>query len=91
MWKQEFDLWKSSLSKDEKEEATGFFNVIKRRSQFCLDEALSIASDESNNNKDKPVHDLFIVPYSQEYRALLTKAAELLHKAGNSTSSPRYG
>ncbi|XP_030551247.1 nudix hydrolase 3 isoform X1 [Rhodamnia argentea] len=88
MDKKEFDLWKSSLSKDEKEEATGFFNVIKRKSQFSLDKALSISSDESNSNAVKPVHDLFIVPYSQEYRALLTEAAELLHKAGNFTSSP---
>lgn len=89
MEKEEFDLWKSSLSKDEQSEATGFFNVIKRKSQSSLDGASSIVSDESNNNNTvKPVHDLFIVPYSQEYRALLTKAAELLHKAGNSTSSP---
>ncbi|KAI3437176.1 uncharacterized protein J3R85_005602, partial [Psidium guajava] len=88
MDKEEFDLWKSSLSKDEKEEATGFFNVIKRKSQFSLDEALSIVSDKSNSNAVKPVHDLLIVPYSQEYRTLLTKAAELLRKAGNLTSSP---
>ena len=34
---QEFELWKGSLAKDKQEEdATGFFNVIRRHSEFML-------------------------------------------------------
>ena len=35
-------------------------------------------------------HDLYAIPYSEEYRQFLTKAAELLRKAGDLTSTPRY-
>nr|POE77021.1 nudix hydrolase 3 [Quercus suber] len=55
MDKKEFELWKDSLTKD-KQDATGFFNVIKRHSEF-------------------------------EYNPFLKKAAELLCKAGDLTSS----
>lgn len=34
---QEFELWKDSLEKHEQKEATGFFSVIKRHSEFILD------------------------------------------------------
>ncbi|XP_054783893.1 nudix hydrolase 3-like isoform X1 [Prosopis cineraria] len=81
MDKMEFELWKDSLEKDQQTEAISFFSVIKRHSEFLLD---------SNTTDDKvgAAHDLYIVPYSQEYKSLLAKAAELLHKAGNITSSP---
>ena len=62
------------LSENEKQEATGFFNVIKRH----------------NDTHSNSTSDLSIVPYSQEYSAYLAKAAELLRKAGDLTSSPRY-
>lgn len=68
---------------------TGFFNVIKRHSEFILDSS-------STNNKvgtAEPLagskHDLYSVPFSEEYKPFLTKAAEFLHKAADLTSSPR--
>nr|GEU34674.1 NUDIX hydrolase 3 [Tanacetum cinerariifolium] len=63
--------WKG-LSEKEKQDATGFFNVIRRH----------------NDTHSSSTSDLGIVPYSQEYSPYLTKAAELLHKAGDLTSSP---
>ncbi|XP_017439577.1 nudix hydrolase 3 [Vigna angularis] len=80
MDKMEFDLWKDSLEKDEQKEATGFFSVIKRHSEFILDSHQSASKGSS--------HDLYIVPYSEEYQPLLVKAADLLHKAGDITDSP---
>ncbi|PWA56183.1 nudix hydrolase [Artemisia annua] len=68
----EFELWMKGLSENEKQEATGFFNVIKRH------------HDTHSNSTS----DLSIVPYSQEYSAYLAKAAELLRKGGDLTSSP---
>ena len=80
---QEFEIWKDSLEKDQQKEAMGFFSVIKRHSESILDSHLS-------DNKASSTHDLYIVPYSEEYKALLSKAADLLHKAGEITNSPRY-
>lgn len=70
-------MWTKGLSGDEKQDAAGFFSVIKRH------------SDLHSNNKVTPSSDLYSIPYSQEYSAILSKAAELLHKAGDLTSSPR--
>ncbi|KAF7814571.1 nudix hydrolase 3 [Senna tora] len=81
MEKMEFEIWKDSLEKDQQTEATGFFSVIKRNSEFCLDSNML-------ENKVGAAHDLYIVPYSQEYKSLLAKAAELLHKAGEITNTP---
>ncbi|KAL0407952.1 UNVERIFIED_CONTAM: Nudix hydrolase 3 [Sesamum radiatum] len=83
MDKLEFELWKNSLPEDKKKEATGFFNVIKRKGERILDELLSPAQQSGNSD----AHDLYIVPYSEEYKAFLTKASDLLHKAGDLTSS----
>ncbi|KHN30805.1 Nudix hydrolase 3 [Glycine soja] len=80
MDKMEFELWKDSLEKHEQKEATGFFSVIKRHSEFILDSHLS-------DNKTGS-HDLYIVPYSEEYKSLLAKASDLLHKAGDISDSP---
>lgn len=84
MDKMEFELWNASLTVDQKQDATGFFNVIKRHSELILD--TSQFSDTPVNST--LAHDLYIVPYSQEYKPFLEKAAELLHKAGDMTSSP---
>ncbi|GMY38504.1 nudix hydrolase 3 [Fagus crenata] len=86
MDKMEFQLWKDSLTKD-KEDATGFFNVIKRHSEFVLESSLSKDSADVTNRSVDSTHDLYIVPFSQEYNPFLKKAAELLHKAGDLTSS----
>ncbi|XP_058788355.1 nudix hydrolase 3-like [Vicia villosa] len=80
MDKMEFNLWNDSLAKDQQTEATSFFTVIKRHSEFILDSGLS-------NDKVASSKDLYIVPYSQEYKSLLTKAAKLLRKAGDITNS----
>ena len=36
------------------------------------------------------LHDLKIVPYSDEYSTILKEASKLLHKAGDSAETPRY-
>ncbi|XP_065634208.1 nudix hydrolase 3 [Quercus suber] len=86
MDKKEFELWKDSLTKD-KQDATGFFNVIKRHSEFGLESFLSNDTAEVTNRFVDSTHDLCIVPFSQEYNPFLKKAAELLCKAGDLTSS----
>ncbi|GAU21061.1 hypothetical protein TSUD_132730 [Trifolium subterraneum] len=80
MDKTEFNIWNDSLAKDQQQEATSFFTVIKRHSEFILDSGLS--NDKVGSSKD-----LYIVPYSQEYKSLLAKAADFLHKAGDITNS----
>ena len=82
LWK-EFELWKKGLSDNEKQDVTGFFNVIRRHSDSHSKNIAVI----SNPN---PTSDLYIIPFSQEYFSFLAKAAELLHKAGDLTTSPRY-
>ncbi|KAI4355865.1 hypothetical protein L6164_004596 [Bauhinia variegata] len=79
MDKMEFEIWKDSLEKDQQKEATGFFSVIKRHSEFCF--------GSSSDNRESTCHDLYVVPYSKEYGSLLANAAELLHKAGDVASS----
>ncbi|CAH9095176.1 unnamed protein product, partial [Cuscuta europaea] len=81
MDKMEFSLWRDSLPEDKKKEATGFFNVIKRRSES------EIMDIPKSRNTSTSFHDLYIVPYWQEYNSLLVEAAKLLHEAGNITSS----
>ncbi|KAK6116921.1 hypothetical protein DH2020_049296 [Rehmannia glutinosa] len=83
MDKMEFEIWKNSLPEEKQKEATGFFSVIKRKSERVLDESLSLTTPSSTSD----AHDLYIVPYSEEYNAFLTKASDLLHKAGDLTSS----
>ncbi|GER28188.1 nudix hydrolase homolog 3 [Striga asiatica] len=85
MDKTEFELWKNSLPEEKQEEATGFFSVIKRESERILDK--SLLPNTTSNNSTNGAHDLYIVPYSEEYNAFLKKASDLLHKAGNSASS----
>lgn len=80
---QEFNIWNDSLGKDQQKEATSFFTVIKRHSESILDSGLS-------NDKVGSSGDLYIVPYSEEYKSLLAKAADLLHKAGDISNSTRY-
>lgn len=83
MDKMEFELWKKSLPEDEKKEATGFFSVIRREKERILDESPSPITANSNSH----VPDLYIVPYSKEYHTYLSKASDLLHKAGDLANS----
>ncbi|CAH1446380.1 unnamed protein product [Lactuca virosa] len=81
MDKMEFELWMKGLSDNEKQDATGFFNVIRRHSD-------SLSNNIAVSSNPNPTTDLYIIPFSQEYSAFLAKAAELLHKAGDLTTSP---
>lgn len=80
MDKMEFNIWNNRLGKDQQKEATSFFTVIKRHSEYILDSGL--LNDKVGSSKE-----LYTVPYSQEYKSLLTKAADLLHKAGDISDS----
>ncbi|GAY49470.1 hypothetical protein CUMW_119340 [Citrus unshiu] len=88
MDKMEFELWKSSLTEKQLEDATSFFTVIKRRSELSLDCSLSGRVVDATNHSVGSIYDLYSVPYSEEYNSYLTRAAELLHKAGDMASSP---
>ncbi|KAF9613200.1 hypothetical protein IFM89_006002 [Coptis chinensis] len=87
MDKKEFELWKSSLKDDECQAATGFFDVIKRHSETSLDASMDSATHGSGDKVVSSINDLYSLPYSQEYKHFLTKAAELLSKAGDLTDS----
>ncbi|GAB4850578.1 Nudix hydrolase 3 [Ancistrocladus abbreviatus] len=89
MDKMEFELWKGSLTEDQKQDATGFFNVIKRHSEVILDASVSKAADCNPGPSLGLADDLYSVPFSQEYKSYLMKAAALLHKAGDLCSSVR--
>lgn len=86
MDKKEFEIWKSSLREDQQNDVTGFFSVIKRRSESILDSSSS-SNIDCLNQLGASNHDLYSVPYSQEYHSYLEKAARLLHKAGELTTS----
>ncbi|KAJ4959224.1 hypothetical protein NE237_026335 [Protea cynaroides] len=88
MDKMEFELWKSSLSQDQEQAATGYFTVIRRQSESDLDVSPFDGISGSIHKVAKPISDLFIVPYSEEYKPFLRKAAELLNRAGDLTDSP---
>ncbi|KAG8072724.1 hypothetical protein GUJ93_ZPchr0006g41551 [Zizania palustris] len=84
MDKKEFELWKNGLPEKEQKDATGFFTVIKRHDALLP----SILAQSDGSNENKTSDDLFIVPYSKEYKSSLEKAAELLHKASECSDSP---
>ncbi|XP_052174880.1 nudix hydrolase 3 isoform X2 [Diospyros lotus] len=88
MDKKEFELWKDSLSDEQKQDAIGFFSVIKRHSEQDLETSPCESSMGRADHLVGFAHDLYAIPYSEEYRQFLTKAAELLRKAGDLTSTP---
>jgi hypothetical protein len=65
MTKQEFEAWAKTLPEKEREEAVGFFTVIRWGA----------------------AHKLTIIPYSQEYRPDLERAAALLREAAALTDN----
>ncbi|KAJ9178897.1 hypothetical protein P3X46_010743 [Hevea brasiliensis] len=87
MDKKEFELWKDTLTESRKRDATGFFTVIRRHSEFDLDSSLPNHTVDCRD-RSIGVHDLFSIPYYKEYNSLITRAADLLHKAGDLASSP---
>ncbi|XXG58541.1 hypothetical protein AAC387_Pa04g0831 [Persea americana] len=88
MDKMEFEMWKNSLSEDQQRAATGYFNVIHRHSESGMDICTAASTDHVVTTNSSNQHDLYMVPFSQEYRPFLTKAAELLQKAGELSDSP---
>ncbi|XP_010532066.1 PREDICTED: nudix hydrolase 3-like isoform X2 [Tarenaya hassleriana] len=74
MDKAEFTSWLNSLEEEQKHDVTGFFSVIRRQGE---------ANRLSDSNSG-----LYSTPYSEIYRPFLVKASELLHKAGDLSSSP---
>ncbi|KAJ7004871.1 hypothetical protein NC653_009645 [Populus alba x Populus x berolinensis] len=87
MDKKEFKLWNDSLTEKEQNDATGFFTVIKRHTEFSLDSSSPNHAVHGTNHL-MTAHDLYNVPYSKEYNSFLRKAAELLHEAGDLAGSP---
>ncbi|CAH2067922.1 unnamed protein product [Thlaspi arvense] len=87
MDKAEFTLWLNSLTEEQKHVVTGFFSVIKRRSEANQDASLSDHIASSINKLPDSTFDLYSIPYSEIYRPFLTKASELLYKAGDLVSS----
>jgi hypothetical protein len=70
MTKEEFEAWAKTLYPESKEQAEGFFTVIRRGADKKLG---------ANNLK--------MVPYSEEYKADLAKAAALLKAAAALTDN----
>ena len=78
MTKEEFEQWVATLSPKDQEQAKGFFTVIRPFRVVKL-------NDGATEKKD---HDrLDFVPYSEEYKQDLTKAAGLLHEAADLTDN----
>jgi hypothetical protein len=68
MTKEEFEAWAKTLYPESKEQAEGFFTVIRR-------------------GADKKLKNLKSVPYSDEYKSDLAKAAALLKEAAALTDN----
>jgi Peptidase family M49 len=73
MTKEEFETWVKTLSPEQKEQAEGFFTVIRR----------DAGRDAGRDTTKK----LKIVPYSVEYKADLAKATTLLNEAAALTDN----
>lgn len=87
---QEFELWKGSLKHDELRAATGYLDIIKRRSESIFDASGFGSTVDVCHQVPESIHDLYSLPFSHEYRPFLTEAAELLNKAADLTDSPRF-
>eukprot|EP01018_Ginkgo_biloba_P007156 Gb_18279 [translate_table: standard] len=88
----EFDLWKSTLTKEQQDAAVGFFTVIRRPKEFLMD-GMPLHTEFTNMKQASDVvsfkdHNLLIVPYSLHYKSSLEDAAGLLHKAANVADTP---
>jgi hypothetical protein len=81
MTKAEFETRVASLSKDEQEQAKGFFTVIRRKNETRQ------ASGGSGTSGALAPTSLVAVPYGDEYKDDLTRAANLLKEAANFTDN----
>ena len=68
----QFESWAGSLTKEEQEQAKGFFTVIRWK-------------DEAGSKTHK---DLVAIPFSEEYKDDLTRASNLLKEAADLTDNP---
>lgn len=87
MDKMEFESWKESLTEVGKQEATGFFNVIRRHTEATFDASELCANEPNLTHSWERKHDLYCIPYSELYNLSLAKAANLLSMAAELTDS----
>ena len=80
MSKDKFERWLTSLPPVEQESAKGFFTVIRAKQPKSN-------ADSSAGTSDKEAQ-LAIVPYSEEYKDDLTRAAGLLREAAQLSDNP---
>jgi hypothetical protein len=80
MSKQDFERWVSTLSHAEQEQAKGFFTVIHSKGRASKGAASAEVSDRDAQ--------FVAVPYSDEYKDELARAATLLKDAAALTDSP---
>jgi hypothetical protein len=80
MSKQDFERWVSTLSHAEQEQAKGFFTVIHSKGRASKGAASAEVSDSEAQ--------FVAVPYSDEYKDELARAATLLKDAAALTDSP---
>jgi peptidase M49-like protein len=80
MTKEDFERWLSSLTPEEQEQAKGFFTVIRSKTP--------LPKPKGFLGPPEKLHDsMIIVPYSEEYKDDLTRAAGLLREAAGLTDN----
>ncbi|CAG8531696.1 10314_t:CDS:2 [Acaulospora morrowiae] len=66
MTKEEFESWVKTLPEEQQRKAKGFYHVVRRREE-----------DDVDGKKGE----LYLKPYSEEYKDLLSEASELLKES----------
>ncbi|KAK1289822.1 Nudix hydrolase 3 [Acorus calamus] len=87
MDKMEFELWTRNLNMDERKTATGYFNVIRRHSDSAMRSTEDHITSAVTDKVSESSNDLFVVPFSREYRHFLVEAAKLLREAAEVADS----
>jgi hypothetical protein len=80
MTKEDFERWLSSLPDGEQKQAKGFFTVIRWQSSPPRSDPMPGPADEWRDRMQA-------IPYSQEYKDDLTRAADLLRQAATLTDN----
>jgi hypothetical protein len=81
MKKEQFESWLSSLPPNEQEHAKNFFTVIRWKSKPPKGKGAASSPEQIRDQ-------LQAIPYSQEYKSDLTRAADLLKEAAGLTDNP---
>ncbi|HET8666666.1 MAG TPA: hypothetical protein VFM10_01730, partial [Terriglobales bacterium] len=94
MTKEEFEAWVKTLDPKQREQAEGFFTVIRRISVSKLSTGTLPGIPENPKQASMPVPGLrkqgtrlTVVPFSTEYKVNLTKASALLKEAASLTDN----